>query len=45
MRRTIAKVNSYLLACNLHPLWAYVHTSENPADKPSRRKVKQKWGK
>lgn len=45
MRRTIAKVNNYLLACNLHPLWAYVHTSENPADKPSRRKVKKKWGK
>ena len=45
MRRTIAKLNSYLLACNLHPLWAYVHTSANPADRPSRRKVRKKWAK
>ena len=45
MRRTMAKLNSYLLACNLHPVWAYVHTSDNPADRPSRRKVKKKWVK
>ena len=45
MRRTMAKLNSYLLACNLHPVWAYVHTSENPADKPSRRRVKKSWVK
>ena len=45
MRRTMAKLNSYLLVCNLHPVWAYVHTSDNPADRPSRRKVKKKWVK
>ena len=45
MRRTMAKLNSYLLVCNLHPLWAYVNTSANPADRPSRRKVKKKWVK
>ena len=45
MRRTMAKLNSYLLVCNLHPVWAYVHTSDNPADKPSRRRVKKRWVK
>ena len=45
MRRTMARLNSYLLVCNLHPVWAYVHTSDNPADRPSRRKVKKKWVK
>jgi hypothetical protein len=45
MRRTIAKLNSYLLACNLHPTWAYVNTADNPADRPSRRKVKKRWAK
>ena len=45
MRRTIAKLNSYLLVCNLHPVWCYVNTAVNPADRPSRRKVKKKMGK
>ena len=45
MRRTIAKLNSYLLVCNLHPVWCYVNTAVNPADRPSRRKVKKKWAK
>ena len=45
MRRTMAKLNSFLLVCNLHPVWAYVHTSDNPADKPSRRRVKKRWVK
>ena len=27
LRRTIMRINSYLLAANLHPLWGYVHTS------------------
>ena len=43
MRRTIAKLNSYLLVCNLHPVWAYVNTAGNPADRPSRRRVKKIW--
>ena len=45
IRRTLAKLNSYLLVCNLHPLWAFVRTNDNPADAPSRRKVRKKWVK
>ena len=45
LRRTIARLNSYLLACNLHPVWGYVNTADNPADRPSRRKVIKKWVK
>lgn len=39
MRRTLMRVNSYLLASGLHPLWGYVDTDQNPADRPSRRGV------
>eukprot|EP00435_Cladocopium_sp_Y103_P007936 s2109_g2.t1 len=35
MRRTLAKINSLLLVCNLHPIWAFVSTADNPADRPS----------
>lgn len=45
LRRTIMRINSYLLAANLHPVWAYVHTSQNPADRPSRRVLCRKWVK
>lgn len=45
MRRTLSKLNSLLLACNLHPVWAFVGTKENPADRPSRRKVRKRWVK
>ena len=45
LRRTLAKTNSLLLACNLHPIWAYVNTADNPADRPSRRRVKRRWAK
>ena len=38
LRRTMARINSLTLAANLQPLWGYVHTHQNPADKPSR------WG-
>eukprot|EP00438_Fugacium_kawagutii_P023208 Skav215677 [mRNA] locus=scaffold278:111881:120662:- [translate_table: standard] len=40
LRRTLSRINSYLLAADLHPLWTYVHTSQNPADRPSRRSAK-----
>ena len=30
---------------DLHPLWGYIHTSQNPADRPSRRPVRRKWAK
>ena len=45
LRRTLMRVQSMLLAANLHPVWAYVHTSMNPADRPSRRVKQHKWGK
>lgn len=45
LRRTINKLNALLLAANLHPVWTYVHTSLNPADGPSRLKVRKKWVK
>ena len=43
MRRTMMRVNAYLLASGLQPLWGYVSTDQNPADRPSRRYVKKKW--
>ena len=30
------RISAYLLATGLQPLWAYVNTKDNPADKPSR---------
>ena len=43
MRRTLMRLNACLLASGLQPVWAYVDTKQNPADKPSRRGVKRKW--
>ena len=45
LRRTLVKINAYLLAADLHPLWGYVDTKQNPADRPSRRLVRKKWVK
>jgi site-specific DNA-cytosine methylase len=45
LRRTIMRINAYLLTANLHPVWTYVHTAQNPADRPSRRVISRKWGK
>ena len=47
LRRTLMRINSMILGADLHPIWAYVHTSINPADRPSRRVryVKKKWVK
>ena len=47
LRRTLMRINSLLLGYDLHPVWGYVHTSINPADRPSRRVkfVKKKWAK
>ena len=45
LRRTLMQTQALLLAANLHPVWAYVHTGSNPADRPSRRIKVQKWGK
>ena len=43
MRRTLMRINSLLLACNLAPVWSYVDTKQNPADRPSRWGVRKKW--
>ena len=43
MRRTLMRISSYLLASGLAPLWAYINTHENPADRPSRHFVKKRW--
>ena len=45
LRRTIMRIQAYLLAANIHVVWAYVHTSQNPADRPSRRVKQTKWVK
>ena len=43
LRRTILRINALLLATRSQAVWAYVHTSQNPADAPSRRPLKRKW--
>ena len=43
--RTIMRINALLLAANLHPVWTYIHTSQNPADRPSRRVRETSWNK
>eukprot|EP00435_Cladocopium_sp_Y103_P068963 s726_g32.t1 len=45
MRRTLMRINAYLLATGLQPIWAYVSTKENPADRPSRWGIKKRWVK
>lgn len=45
MRSVLSKVNALLLATDVHPLWAYVSTKQNPADRPSRKPVIKRWGK
>ena len=41
-RRTLVRLNAFLLASGLQRVWAYVDTHQNPADRPSRRGVKKK---
>ena len=45
LRRTMARINSLVLAANVQPLWGYIDTHQNPADKPSRwgRRVRTKF--
>ena len=45
LRRTLLRINSLLLCSGSQPVWAYVHTSQNPADRPSRRPVRKRWVK
>ena len=45
LRRTVSRINALVLLSGVHPLWGYVHTDQNPADKPSRwaSRVKTKF--
>lgn len=45
MRRTLARINALLLLSKNQGVWTYVHTSDNPADAPSRVLQKRKWGR
>ena len=45
LRRALSKINALVLAACLHPSWSYIHTSLNPADRPSRRPFRRKWVK
>ena len=45
LRRTLLRINSLLLATGSVGVWAYVHTSQNPADRPSRKPIRKKWVK
>lgn len=38
LRSCLSQINALLLAGSCQPLWGYIHTDQNPADKPSR------WG-
>ena len=45
LRRTMSRINALVLAANLQPVWGYIHTEQNPADRPSRwgQRVKSKF--
>ena len=45
LRRTMARINALILASNVQPVWGYVDTHQNPADRPSRwgRRVRTKF--
>ena len=43
LRTVMCRLNSVLLASGVSPVFGYVHTDQNPADKPSRWKVRTKF--
>ena len=45
LRRTMARINALVLVSNLQPVWGYVDTSQNSADRPSRwgRRIRTKF--
>ena len=45
LRSVLSKINALLLASEAHPLWGYVSTKQNPADRPSRKPVIKLWAK
>ena len=38
LRSSLSKINALILCSASQPLWGYIHTDQNPADRPSR------WG-
>ena len=42
LRPILARINALLLAGDVHPIWVYVNTKQNPADRPSRRPVQKR---
>ena len=45
LRPVLSKINALLLAADVYPIWGYVATKQNPADRPSRRPVLKLWAK
>eukprot|EP00438_Fugacium_kawagutii_P034498 Skav206642 [mRNA] locus=scaffold5599:32144:35829:- [translate_table: standard] len=45
LRRIVSKLNALILVGNVQLVWSYIHTDQNPADKPSRwcRGVRSKF--
>jgi len=39
LRPVLSRINALLLAAQVHPVWGYINTKQNPADRPSRRPV------
>ena len=39
LRRVLSQINALILCADVHPVWAYVSTKQNPADRPSRRVI------
>lgn len=37
LRRVLSQINALILCADVHPVWAYVSTKQNPADRPSRK--------
>ncbi len=42
LRRTLCRINALLLASSSQVVWSYIHTDQNPADRPSRWSSKTK---
>eukprot|EP00435_Cladocopium_sp_Y103_P007463 s167_g2.t1 len=45
LRRVVCRLNAVMLAAGVSPVFGYVHTDLNPADKPSRWKIRTKFRK
>eukprot|EP00435_Cladocopium_sp_Y103_P024846 s916_g6.t1 len=41
LRRSVCRLNAVLLASGVAPVWGYVHTDSNPADKPYDKALNQ----